>query len=158
MTEITPFQVQGEMSQVAACLIVFRELAPADGWVSMQDLHARVQELTATEVGLASLKGAAWHAGETLVREGQLGVDYYMGGYKRHNAESLADSAEVRLDRAVRDLSRMDTRVNAALQQPELPPWKTHRLQHLQSNKVKQVALQARRQNRHRPLPPGEGA
>lgn len=154
MSDVTPFEVQGEMSQVDACLAVFRDLAPGD-WVSRHDLHAQVKELTGTNISFESLQGAAWSAGERLPRNGELGVDWYMGGYKRHDAVALAQAAEVRLDRAIKDLSRLGTRTHAALRQPDLPAPYRNRMEQLQVNHLRQVALSERRKNRHRPLPPG---
>lgn len=149
------FTPNGTISIREAVVDRFRALEPRE-WISEQELHSHVEEVTEATVLFTSFKSACWQAGETLVREGDLGVDAYMGGYRRHDAEALADSAEVRLTRATRDLSRMDIRAAAALTKPELPPWRIHRLQLLQAAEVKQKALAVRRQNRHRPLPPAE--
>lgn len=158
MSDQNPFEIQGEMSQVAACLEVFRALEPG-GWVSLHDLHAQVRDLTKTPISFDSLKGAAWHAGERLPRNHELGIDWYMGGYKRHDSVALAHAAETRLDRAIKDLIRLGTRTKAALSQPDLPAPYRNRMEQLQVNSLRQAALSERRKNRFRPqLPPGEGA
>lgn len=158
MSELSPFQRKGEMSQVDAVLTVFRALGPGD-WVSQQDLHAQVRDLTGTDVSLDSLQSASWQAGERLPRNGELGVDWHMGGYKRQDSVALCQAAEVRLDRAIKDLARLDVRTDTALRQPDLPAPNRHRMEHLHSNNIRQVALSARRKGKQRPsLPPGDGA
>lgn len=144
------FEKRGAVTQVAATLAVFRSLEPGD-WVSVQDLRARVEELTETDVSPEAVQSAAWRAGEILVREGGLGVDWHMGGYRRQDPRSLAEATEVRLDRAVADLRRMDVRAVAALSQPDLPaPWR-NRLEQLRGNGLRQAALSARRRGKRRP-------
>lgn len=157
MSDATPFEVQGEVSQVAACLEVFRGLSPGD-WVSLHDLHAQVEELTGATISFESLKGAAWQAGESLPKNNELGIDWYMNGYKRHDAVALAEAAKERGRRAYRDVRRAVARVGAALSQPDLPDPNRHEMQMYQHGLHQTKGLLGRRQNKQRPaLPPGEG-
>jgi hypothetical protein len=147
---VKPFEALGEMSQREACLQVFRALS-VGVWISEQDLHARVEELTGTECEKASVKGAAYAAREVMAAGHEPTVDWYMKGYKRLDTSEQVSAVRKRLRRAKRSVGRVVNWSGAALANPELPAPERHAMHQLHMMKLRSDDLEQQRASKQRP-------
>lgn len=155
MSAVEPFRPLGEISQRHACLTVFRSMQPGD-WISLEDLEGQVEELTGAPALTASLRGAAYLAREDLAKSGEVGVEWYMGGFKRLTAQGQVEAATKRQRKVVRQFGRMVNWTKAALANPEVRGPDRHRLQQQHDQEIKAKDLAERRAGKHRP-PVSEG-
>lgn len=147
---VEPFRPLGEISQRHACLTVFRTMQPGD-WISLEDLADQVEELTGNSVSTASLKGATWAAREDLAKAGEVGVEWYLGGFKRLTAQGQVEAATKRQRKVVRQFGRMVNWTKAALANPEVQGPERWALQQQQDQEIRAKDLAERRAGKHRP-------
>lgn len=159
MSADNPFARRGSVPQVDACLDVFAaRIAEPGKWIQARDLAADISARVEYEVTEDMLVGIAWNAREELMRRGEVGVELYMGGYRRMAVEGVLVALRKRIRREDRARKRVVRDATAALNNAELPAPERNAIEEVRRQTQASADLAGRRASRLRPPAPEIGA
>lgn len=146
-----PFEAKGLVSQKAAAVEVFREIAEGE-WIQADELAHKISEITQAEC--LDSYSAGWQAAQHLAANQEFAVAWYRGGWKRLRPDEQFSDVVNRGIKLRRSKRRFVRWVENALSNEAITGPDRHDLQVEHRTQLAQADIDARRAARRRPDPP----